>query len=294
VRPTSDPFAVDVNLELLVQHFARGLSGSSQGASSPALLLPSAPLAGLKVGHHMSRLLHVREVIKAHKHATSIAVASGSDAAERELECTFYPVLCCHLLMRTLRSLPALSRTWFSSADHAVAGVVSRLCAAAFSPLLIRQELLALQNFPSTDEFRVRIDFDRSEVSARYLREELDMGLTLQLPPLFPLHSVQSAFTEKIRINESWAKKWQLSILSILNSSDGTLSDALACWHTNVEAQLRGVESCVICYSMVDSATRQLPRMQCKECGNRFHATCLFKWFHSSGASRCPLCRSLF
>lgn len=43
--------------------------------------------------------------------------------------------------------------------------------------------------------------------------------------------------------------------------------------------------------SLSDSS---LPTKPCRTCKNRFHASCLFKWFNSSHSSSCPMCRTLF
>lgn len=46
--------------------------------------------------------------------------------------------------------------------------------------------------------------------------------------------------------------------------------------------------------SIISLTDRTLPTKPCRTCKNRFHASCLFKWFNSSHSSSCPLCRSLF
>jgi hypothetical protein len=54
------------------------------------------------------------------------------------------------------------------------------------------------------------------------------------------------------------------------------------------------VEECPICYQIVHGTTRQLPRLACRTCNNKFHAACLYKWFSSSQKSTCPLCQTTF
>jgi hypothetical protein len=51
-------------------------------------------------------------------------------------------------------------------------------------------------------------------------------------------------------------------------------------------------EECLICVSIIQPSTGQLPRLGCRTCRKRFHGTCLYTWFKSSGKSNCPHCQS--
>jgi hypothetical protein len=73
----------------------------------------------------------------------------------------------------------------------------------------------------------------------------------------------------------------------------------------NVSLHFDGVVECAICYryiqlkystdpSIISLTDRTLPTKPCRTCKNRFHASCLYKWFNSSHSSSCPLCRALF
>jgi hypothetical protein len=53
-----------------------------------------------------------------------------------------------------------------------------------------------------------------------------------------------------------------------------------------------GQEECLICYSIIQPTSGQLPRLCCRTCRKRFHGGCLYKWFKSSGKSNCPHCQS--
>ncbi len=55
---------------------------------------------------------------------------------------------------------------------------------------------------------------------------------------------------------------------------------------------LAGQEECLICYSIIQPTSGQLPRLGCRTCRKRFHGGCLYKWFKSSGKSNCPHCQS--
>lgn len=144
-------------------------------------------------------------------------------------------------------------------------------------------------------EFRISANINTCEVSARYLREDDDisMGVVVRLAKSHPLVPVTVELTEKVKIKETRAKRWQVTIASMLTSQNGTVRDALLVWKQSVDKHFEGVEECPICYAVIDSM-RSLPRMSCRTCKNKFHSGCLHKWFHSSGNSKCPMCRKLF
>lgn len=91
---------------------------------------------------------------------------------------------------------------------------------------------------------------------------------------------------------------------------NGLILEALTVFKKNVALHFEGVVECAICYSyvwnhsddynadknfsIISLTDRTLPTKPCRTCKNRFHASCLFKWFNSSHSSSCPLCRTLF
>ena len=70
--------------------------------------------------------------------------------------------------------------------------------------------------------------------------------------------------------------------------------DAIRVWRKNVDKELDGVEPCPICYSVVQTTDHSLPRKSCYTCSTKFHSACLYRWFHSSHKSTCPMCRQEF
>lgn len=75
---------------------------------------------------------------------------------------------------------------------------------------------------------------------------------------------------------------------------DGSIVDAVLMWKNNVEKELEGVEPCPICYSILHPKTLNLPHLCCTTCNNKFHSTCLYQWFKSSGKSKCVICQQPF
>jgi hypothetical protein len=76
-----------------------------------------------------------------------------------------------------------------------------------------------------------------------------------------------------------------------LSTRGGWADDAMG---QNVEKEFDGIEECPICYSVVHTSDRSLPRLRCKTCKHKFHSACLYKWFSTSQKSTCPLCQTPF
>lgn len=105
---------------------------------------------------------------------------------------------------------------------------------------------------------------------------------------------------------------------NIADVQNGLILEALSIFKRNVALHFEGVVECAICYScvklllltcilpnlrvarvelmssIISLTDRTLPTKPCRTCKNRFHASCLYKWFQSSNSSSCPLCRTLF
>ena len=65
-------------------------------------------------------------------------------------------------------------------------------------------------------------------------------------------------------------------------------------WERMHSKEMEGVEECFICYSVLHQSDKSLPSMQCKNCKNKFHVSCIRKWFNTSNKSNCPLCQTFF
>ena len=120
------------------------------------------------------------------------------------------------------------------------------------------------------------------------------MAVVLTLPALFPLQPVTATLLDSVKVKDNTARKWLLSMVSILQSQNSSTREAVAVWKKGMDKHFEGVEECPICYSIIDTATRSLPRMACPGCKNKFHSACLYKWFNSSGDNKCPMCRGRF
>jgi hypothetical protein len=113
----------------------------------------------------------------------------------------------------------------------------------------------------------------------------------IRVPSSFPLRNVEVDCKKTLGIAEKRWRHWALQIMLMLNSQDGSILDALLLWKQNVDKEFDGVEPCPVCYSVLCVKTHAMPNLECKTCHNRFHSSCLYKWFSSSGKNQCVLCQ---
>jgi len=95
-------------------------------------------------------------------------------------------------------------------------------------------------------------------------------------------------------IPEAKWRRWGLAIQTLLSTRGGTISEAIQSWRKNINKELEGVEACPICYSILQPKSRRLPNTPCPTCSYYFHASCIHRWFRSSGHNKCPMCREPF
>jgi len=72
---------------------------------------------------------------------------------------------------------------------------------------------------------------------------------------------------------------------------DGSVVDAVALWVRNLQKEFEGMDPCPICMSIIEARNLSLPERECRTCHNKFHNSCILKWFATSGKNRCVLCQ---
>jgi len=125
---------------------------------------------------------------------------------------------------------------------------------------------------------------------------EIDLSIDLLIPAAFPLESVRVEGKHKSGLAESKWKSALLTLQTLLLAStfSGNLVEVVKRWQANALKLFQGLEECAVCYCVLHPSDKSLPGPACKQCKHKFHATCLYKWFKSSGNATCPLCRALF
>ena len=132
----------------------------------------------------------------------------------------------------------------------------------------------------------------RREVTARYEIDDANLELAVRLPASYPLAAAELDCTRRVGISEARLRKWMLSVSAILQHQNGAVAEGLLLWQRNIDREFKGVEPCPICYLVIHGTNHQMPRLSCRQCHNKFHSACLYKWFTSSSKSTCPLCQT--
>jgi len=208
-------------------------------------------------------------------------------------------LLAAHLYYRALLVVPSLIRSWLSECrDRQLLQAVTTYTAHHFSPAIIKTELSQLKDPDATSDlidenFTVKVANAINEVTASYAVDEHHLELTVKLSSDYPLHGIEVRESAK-RVgvpDERW-RAWVLGVQQILTFRSGRILDGLSFFKKNVTSHFEGLAECAICYSIISAMDGSLPRKPCKTCKNRFHSSCLYKWFNTSHSSSCPLCRS--
>ena len=130
---------------------------------------------------------------------------------------------------------------------------------------------------------------------ARYLKDEVTLEMTMKLPLCYPLKGIDVSCYNRSSggggVSEGKWRRWELQMRNLLNQSDEGLGSAISLWIHNLDREFEGVEPCPICYSILHNKLHVLPNLTCRTCKNKFHSSCLYKWFSSSQKNKCPLCQ---
>ncbi|CAO3592382.1 unnamed protein product [Absidia cylindrospora] len=215
---------------------------------------------------------------------------------------TSYSLLAAHLYYQALKHIPSLARSWWINLkNHVLVSSVEQYTEQHFSGLLISHEM-EMMNRPdikqqleeNDNEFSVRTLKANNEVHATYHVDEEAMQISIKLPSNFPLQQISVEGIQKFGVKDKQWRGWMFAIAAVIGSQNGNIVDALTVFKRNVNLHFEGVGDCVICYSIISVMDRSLPKKQCRTCKNKFHASCLYKWFRSSNSASCPLCRTVF
>jgi hypothetical protein len=197
-----------------------------------------------------------------------------------------------------LRALPVLCRLWYGDLrDRSLISNLEKYTSVAVSAGLLSAEYAAVdemvKGLDRFEKFSVRANSASREVVASMEVEDGHLiELIIKLPASMPLKAPEAECKRSVGVNEAQLRKWLLSITAFLRNRNGAIADALRLWKRNVDTEFEGHDDCLICYSIIQPSTGQLPKLGCRTCKKKYHGTCLYKWFHSSGKSNCPHCQS--
>ncbi|KAI9568130.1 hypothetical protein HD554DRAFT_2219143 [Boletus coccyginus] len=208
-------------------------------------------------------------------------------------------LLAAHLYHRALLTVPALIRSWISDCtDRQLLTRVVDYTSSYFSPGIIKAELAqvrqpdASSELSTTENLTVKVSPASGEVMASYMVDEQALELSIRMPNDWPLHRLEVRDTKMVGVSEDKWRAWILGVQQVVWQQNGRIVDGLTLFTKNVTLHFSGQVECAICYSIISVMDASLPQKPCKTCKNRFHASCLYKWFKTSHSSSCPLCRS--
>ncbi|KAK5137975.1 hypothetical protein LTR08_005772 [Meristemomyces frigidus] len=207
-----------------------------------------------------------------------------------------------HLYYLALTHLPSLVKGYYLDVrSRQTSLAVDSWTAKYISPLIIVASLQAVAEWseksvkedPEYEKMTVRVGMKSKEINVGYEIDEQTMAIKVVLPEAYPLASAQVVGVSRVAVKEEKWQSWLRNCQGVITFSNGSIIDGLAAWRKNVTGALQNQTECAICYSIIDSQ-KQLPTKRCPTCKNLFHSSCLFKWFKTSNASTCPLCRNAF
>ncbi|KAK2792620.1 hypothetical protein FQN52_003125 [Onygenales sp. PD_12] len=220
-----------------------------------------------------------------------------SEPAEKETQSLFV-----HLYYLCLKYLPNMTKVWWIDSKKRVKGQVEAWTEKYISPLVIEDSLQSVTEWFSAQDFtgeeqplQVKVSPRTAEIiaSIEVDEESPPTSVAISLPPTYPLQQALVDGRARIAVDEKKWRSWLLTIQGVIMFSNGNLIDGLLAFRKNVQGALKGQTECAICYSVI-STNMQTPNKKCATCKNTFHSDCLFRWFKSSNASSCPLCRNNF
>ncbi|TVY89743.1 E3 ubiquitin-protein ligase listerin [Lachnellula willkommii] len=200
-----------------------------------------------------------------------------------------------------LKYTPDLAKTWFFALKSKQTTLaVTTWTEKYFSPCLISDAKDVATKWDEAQEVSddekkliVRVSKNSPNITVGYEIDELMMSIVMILPRNYPLDRVEVKGVNRVAVKESTWNGWMRTIQGATMFNNGTVADGLTVFKKNIFAALKGQTECSICYSII-SSDKRMPDKRCQTCKNLFHANCLFKWFASSNASTCPMCRQPF
>lgn len=205
----------------------------------------------------------------------------------------FFDKFASRLLFKSISMLPAAVRYFHKGMPKSYVSVFQEVVTKYASRLLVENELAKVCDAKFEGEMTVRTVPVTGEIIAEYVVDQTKMRLTIELTADYPL-SMPNMTIDKAIVKSDQVKKWLVQLNAYLFHQNGAILEGIEMWKKNVDKGVEGVEDCTICMMTVHQQTHQLPKIRCKQCKNKFHAHCLYKWFESSNQSTCPLCRNNF
>jgi len=211
--------------------------------------------------------------------------------------------LAVRVMALTLRSTPAVVRTFWEALPRRARDRVERVINGGFSPHLCQVEvwtasklLEASKDSEELTDVEATVVRRGRQLVLQLQREDINIEMFVQLPDGFPLRLPVADLPEKVPgIPRNRLRGWLLQARQVFNGPRPmTVGTAMVMWARSFALFFEGVEDCPICYNVVELTTGSIPRKACPTCKKKFHSECLHKWFNTSSKTTCPLCNQPF
>eukprot|EP00981_Chlorochromonas_danica_P007037 scaffold1534_cov158-Ochromonas_danica.AAC.9 len=205
--------------------------------------------------------------------------------------------LAIYAIYRSICVLPSLFRYyWNEYCPRQLKQKLSKFIEEKVRASIIRREVYLIQVSKEQkrwdeETFQVQGNIQTGEIQAEFLHDETKIGVTIRIPANYPLKNVDVQCSTRIGVSDGRWRRWVLQMIQVLSLQDQSVVEAALVWKNNIEQELHGVEPCPICYCTLHNKTLKLPSFKCPTCSHKFHPSCLFTWFKSSGKSNCVLCQ---
>ncbi|XP_063699534.1 E3 ubiquitin-protein ligase listerin [Culicoides brevitarsis] len=199
-----------------------------------------------------------------------------------------------HIYTQCLRYIPAIVRKWWNGSNPRQSSLVDKITTNFVSNQLCQDEFASLiQRKDKNENMTIKVAATSRQVTAVYSIDEAKLELIITLPVNYPLGAVKVESGKAIG-GRLQSRQIVMQCTIFLTHQNGSIFDGLTLWKKNLDRKFEGVEECYICYAVIHQDTCQLPKLTCKTCKKKFHGPCLYKWFHTSNKSTCPICRNIF
>ncbi|XP_037296543.1 E3 ubiquitin-protein ligase listerin [Manduca sexta] len=182
------------------------------------------------------------------------------------------------------------ARAWCAAASAPRARALRRLARAFLAPTLVRDHFArVMRAAPTFTNAVITTYWSTYEVVCVYTVEDHPIELHIALAKDYPI-GVANVYTPSLPTpgaDTNWVALY-------LAHQNGSVVEAVRMWMAGVETRVENSPVCYICYARLHPSSGKLPRLACHQCHNKFHASCLSKWFTTSSKSSCPLCRAQF
>lgn len=208
-------------------------------------------------------------------------------------------VLVLHLLYLSANHLGSFLQDWFKKiTDKQLKIEINNFFIKLVSPAVIEKilnQVLKKKNDLTDKNVALLLNKNSigNEIKYLFYIDDSSLEMIIKIPNNYPFENIIIDGKSSINVKNKQWKAWILASQCVMNSLNGNIIDSIELFSKNVAYHFSGFENCFICYSILH-LDHSLPLKKCQTCSNKFHSACLYKWFKSSNASTCPLCRSAF